>query len=139
MRWPDGSGFSETVHIVDFSESSCLLRISFQETILVVVKSLLAEQNRQMKGHCAPHPRTPRILIGDNLSSFLSMTVIEACQELDIRLVLLPSNSTHLCRPFDVAQLEPSSSLGAKCWRSGIQNLPHRSRRPGSRNCSIRP
>ena len=51
-----------------------------------------------------------KVLIGDNLSSHLSATVIEACQDLNIRFVLLPSNSTHLCQPLDVAWFRPLKS-----------------------------
>jgi hypothetical protein len=45
----------------------------------------------------------PKVLIGDNLGSHLSISVIEKCQELNIRFVLFLANSTHMCQPLDVA------------------------------------
>ncbi|KAJ8912800.1 hypothetical protein NQ315_002558, partial [Exocentrus adspersus] len=36
----------------------------------------------------------PKVLIGDNLSSHLSVQVINACREHNIRFILLPPNST---------------------------------------------
>ena len=42
------------------------------------------------------------VLIGDNLSSHLNETIIE---HLNIRFVVLPSNSAHLTQPLDVVTL----------------------------------
>jgi len=44
-----------------------------------------------------------KILIGDNLSSHISMESIKACKEHNISFVFLPANSTHLTQPLDVA------------------------------------
>lgn len=55
----------------------------------------------------------PRVLIGDNLSSHLSANVLQACNSNNIRFVLLPPNSTHLCQPLDVAFFGPLK----KKWR----------------------
>lgn len=49
----------------------------------------------------------PKVIIGDNLSSHLSYNVIKLCQEQNIKFVLLPPNSTHLCQPLDVAFFRP--------------------------------
>lgn len=49
----------------------------------------------------------PKVMVGDNLSSHLSPLVIKQCQDNDIRFVLLPPNSTHLCQPLDVAFFRP--------------------------------
>ena len=38
----------------------------------------------------------PKVMIGDNLSSHLSIDIIQKCVENDIRFVFLPANSTHL-------------------------------------------
>lgn len=46
-----------------------------------------------------------KVLIGDNLSSHLSMEVITFCQEKNICFVFLPGNSTHLTQPLDIAFL----------------------------------
>ncbi|XP_021711614.1 jerky protein homolog-like [Aedes aegypti] len=49
----------------------------------------------------------PKLLIGDNLASHLSISVIEACRDHNIRFVFLPPNSTHICQPLDVAYFRP--------------------------------
>lgn len=48
-----------------------------------------------------------KILIGDNLSSHLSLDIIKKCQEQDVYFVFLPPNSTHLTQPLDVAFFRP--------------------------------
>lgn len=55
-----------------------------------------------------------KILIGDNLSSHITLDVIQDCQKYDIKFILLPPNSTHLCQPLDVAYFAPMK----KHWRS---------------------
>ncbi|XP_021699997.1 uncharacterized protein LOC110676441 [Aedes aegypti] len=59
------------------------------------------------KKHDPEDCQAPKILIGDNLASHLSMRVIQTCQEYNIRFVFLPPNSTHLCQPLDVAFFRP--------------------------------
>ncbi len=59
----------------------------------------------------------PVVLLGDNLSSHLSLSVIRRCQDENIRFVLLPANSTHLCQPLDVSFYHPLKEK----WR-GILN-----------------
>lgn len=49
----------------------------------------------------------PKLIIGDNLSSHLSLSVIAECKKHNIRFVLLPPNSTHLCQPLDVSFFHP--------------------------------
>lgn len=56
----------------------------------------------------------PKVMIGDNLASHVSPTVIEKCQEYNIRFVLLPSNSTGICQPLDVAYFKPLKSKWSK-------------------------
>lgn len=48
-----------------------------------------------------------RVLIGDNLSSHISVELIEFCYERNIHFVFLPPNSTHLTQPLDVSFLDP--------------------------------
>lgn len=48
-----------------------------------------------------------KILIGDNLSSHLSIDAIKKCRDHNIHFVFLPSNSTHLTQPLDVAFFRP--------------------------------
>jgi len=45
----------------------------------------------------------PKVIIGDNLASHLSLAVIKLCETHNIRFVLLPPNATHLCQPLDFA------------------------------------
>nr|CAI5830953.1 unnamed protein product [Callosobruchus analis] len=54
-----------------------------------------------------------KVLIGDNLSAHLDDEVIKLCREHDIDFVCLIPNSTHLCRPLDVAFFRPMKSA----WR----------------------
>ena len=67
-----------------------------------------------------------KVLIGDNLSSHVSQYVIEACQDLEIRFVLLPSNSTHLCQPLDVSWFRPLK----RAWKAVLQR--HNVKRRGN-------
>lgn len=47
------------------------------------------------------------VLIGDNLSSHFSESVLKKCQELSITFVCFPAKSTHLLQPLDVAFFAP--------------------------------
>ena len=48
-----------------------------------------------------------KVLIGDNLSSHMSVEVIKSCNENQIAFVCLPPNSTHLTQPLDIAFYKP--------------------------------
>ncbi|CAG5009206.1 unnamed protein product [Parnassius apollo] len=54
-----------------------------------------------------------KVVICDNLSSHLSVNIIELCESHDIQFVLIPANSTHLTQPLDVAFFGPLK----KIWR----------------------
>lgn len=54
-----------------------------------------------------------KFLIGDNLSSHISMEAINLCLEHNIHFIFLPPNSTHLTQPLDVAFFAPLK----KAWR----------------------
>ncbi|KAG8233623.1 hypothetical protein J437_LFUL001034 [Ladona fulva] len=54
-----------------------------------------------------------KIVVGDNLSSHLSLNVVKLCEENDIKFVCLPPNSSHLTQLLDIAYFRP---LKAK-WR----------------------
>lgn len=54
-----------------------------------------------------------KIVIGDNLSSHLSINIIRLCEENDIAFTFFPPNSTHVCQPLDVAVFGPLK----KAWR----------------------
>lgn len=58
----------------------------------------------------------PKVLIGDNLSSHVSASVIAQCEKHDIRFILLPANSTHLCQPLDVSFFHPLKAA----WRKQL-------------------
>lgn len=49
----------------------------------------------------------PKVIIGDNLASHISETVLKACAEFNIRFICLPPNSTNLTQPLDVAVFRP--------------------------------
>jgi hypothetical protein len=57
-----------------------------------------------------------KVLIMDNLSSHLSLNIMEQCRENNIRLIFLPPNSTHLTQPLDVAVFAPLK----KQWRKEL-------------------
>lgn len=48
-----------------------------------------------------------KLLIGDNLSSHISIDVLKSCSEHNIAFVALPPNSTHLLQPLDVSYFRP--------------------------------
>lgn len=48
-----------------------------------------------------------KYMIGDNLSSHLSLDLIKKCAENDVHFIFLPANSTHLTQPLDVAFFRP--------------------------------
>ena len=56
----------------------------------------------------------PRVIIGDNLGSHLSVNVVEKCLENDIRFVFLPPNATDFLQPLDVSVFRPLKGQ----WRS---------------------
>jgi len=59
-----------------------------------------------------------KILIADNLLSHLSTESIKICQKYNIKFVFLPTNSTHLTQPLDVAFFRPLKMH----WRSILEN-----------------
>lgn len=60
----------------------------------------------------------PKVLIGDNLSSHLSFESIRLCSAENIKFIFLPSNSTHLTQPLDVAFFAPLK----RGWRTILLN-----------------
>ncbi|XP_046684451.1 MFS-type transporter clz9-like [Homalodisca vitripennis] len=63
-----------------------------------------------------------KYLIGDNLSSHLSLDVIKKCNESKVKFIFLPSNSTHITQPLDVAFFRPlkiSWRAILKDWKNG--------------------
>lgn len=48
-----------------------------------------------------------KVVIGDNLTSHLSVNVLRMCEENNISFVCLPPNSSHLTQPLDVAYFRP--------------------------------
>lgn len=53
------------------------------------------------------------IMIDDNLSSHISLQVLQLCEESNIKFVCLPPNTSHLTQPLDVAFFAPMKRL----WR----------------------
>lgn len=63
-----------------------------------------------------------KYLIGDNLASHLSLDLIKLCNEKNIKFIFLPSNSTHLTQPLDVAFFRPMKMTWRKIleeWKKG--------------------
>ncbi|XP_063824521.1 uncharacterized protein LOC135074144 [Ostrinia nubilalis] len=60
----------------------------------------------------------PKLIIGDNLASHLSVETIQICQSQNIRFVFLPTNATHLTQPLDVAFFGPMK----RHWREILTN-----------------
>lgn len=77
----------------------------------------------------------PKILIGDNLSSHLNISIIRQCQKNDIRFVFLPSNSTHLTQPLDISFFKPLKAS----WRNILTNYKLRNPRDNTLNKSTFP
>lgn len=66
----------------------------------------------------------PRVIIGDNLSSHISVDVLNACDKNNIRFICLPPNSTHLMQPLDVAFFHPMKVAWRKIlteWKASVQ------------------
>lgn len=49
----------------------------------------------------------PKVVLCDNLASHKAVEIIQMCEQNNIRFVLLPPNSTHLCQPLDVSYFRP--------------------------------
>ncbi|KAG5871940.1 hypothetical protein JTB14_022415 [Gonioctena quinquepunctata] len=65
-----------------------------------------------------------KVLVGDHLSSHVTLSVIQECENNNIRFVLLPPNSTHLLQPLDVAYFRPLKTAWKKVsetWK--LRNL----------------
>lgn len=58
-----------------------------------------------------------KYLIGDNLSSHLSLDTIKKCDESSVKFIFLPSNSTHITQPLDVAFFRPLKIS----WRATLE------------------
>ena len=59
-----------------------------------------------------------KVMIGDNLSSHISLQVIKLCKEHNICFILLPPNSTHLLQPLDVSFFKPLKNA----WRTVLSD-----------------
>lgn len=75
-----------------------------------------------------------KVIIGDNLSSHLSVNVITKCEENNISFVFLPPNSTHILQPLDVAFFRPFKMAWSRvltAWKTkhagtlGKAQFPH--------------
>jgi hypothetical protein len=59
------------------------------------------------------------VLIGDNLSSHISVDVINTCKEKNFAFICLPPNSTDKLQPLDIGYFGPLKSH----WRSMLQGI----------------
>lgn len=62
-----------------------------------------------------------KLVIGDNLSSHLSINTLKLCQENNIIFVFLPRIATHLTQPLDLAFFWPMKME----WRIFYYNIKH--------------
>ncbi|XP_049792590.1 uncharacterized protein LOC126199707 [Schistocerca nitens] len=53
----------------------------------------------------------PTVVIGDNLSSYVSLCGIEECERNNISFILLPPNSKHPRQPLDVSFFRPMKAV----------------------------
>ena len=58
-----------------------------------------------------------KMIIGNNLSTHFSTKVIELAAKHNIKFATLPPNSTHICKPLDIAVFGPAKHL----WRSILE------------------
>ena len=69
-----------------------------------------------------------KVLIGDNLGSHFSATVVHAAKAQNILFVMLPTNSTHIFQPLDVVVFAPLK----KYWRKILDGWKKESQRHGA-------
>ena len=60
-----------------------------------------------------------KVIIGDNLSSHISLKVLVLCETHNINFVLLPPHSTDKCQPLDVAYFAPQK----RAWRKILEDF----------------
>lgn len=77
----------------------------------------------------------PKMVIGDNLSSHLNVTVLRTCQQHNIRFTFLPPSSTHLTQPLDVGYFHSLKTA----WRSILTNYKLQNPRDKALNKSTFP
>lgn len=70
------------------------------------------------------YPGEPAVVLCDNLASHKAYHIVELCMNHNIRFVLLPPNSTHLCQPLDVAYFRPIKRL----WRKVLSDWKQKKR-----------
>ncbi|XP_041985244.1 uncharacterized protein LOC121737649 isoform X2 [Aricia agestis] len=85
---PEGCRYNRTV-------SGWFDRHTFEEWVRTVIYSYFKDKTGK------------KLLIGDHLSSHLSIDLIRECKERDIHFAFLPSYSSHLTQPLDVAFFRP--------------------------------
>ena len=61
-------------------------------------------------------------VIGDNLSSLFSESVVRKCERHNVKFICLPPNFTHLTQPLDVAYFKPLKTS----WRSILNDFRKR-------------
>ena len=69
----------------------------------------------------------PIFLIGDDLPSHFSVSVINECLKYNIVFVTMPAKFTHLCQPLDVAVFGPAK----RAWRQILDGWRKESRSKG--------
>lgn len=83
----------------------------------------------------AKHLQGPKVVIGDNLSSHFTATVIAECEKNDIAFVCLVPNSTHLLQPLDVGFFRPFKIA----WRKTVATFKEKNPRTATIPKSVFP
>ena len=76
-----------------------------------------------------------KVIIGDNLSSHISLKVLLLCETHNINFVLLPPHSTDKCQPLDVAFFAPQK----RAWRKILEDFKMKNPSSSSLDKSIFP
>lgn len=102
--WAEGG---PTGAVYNRTPSGWFNKETFEDWFVKIALPRLKQQDQQ------------KVLIGDNLSSHFTPTVIQLCEKYQIKFVSLPANSTHLTQPLDVAFFRPMKAM----WRKILEEV----------------
>ena len=87
-------------------------------------------------------PTRPVLIIEDGHTSHVSMEVIKLAQDNDVHLLCLPSHTTHILQPLDIAVFKPFKTYFNKACKNFISSNPGQIlhlfyQRPGPKLCAL--